>query len=256
MLRACWCRTPSRANFGDALTPWLMHRLTGRMPRYVPPRDTAPHWIVSGSIAGFAHRSSSVWGAGLMWRDEPLCPQARWLAVRGPITRDRVVACGGACPPVCGDPALLLPRLLAPAAGARNGVGLAPHFSDRYRLSPEWLAATGVRLIDMQDGIESVVAALTSCAWIMASSLHGLIVAHAYGIPATRVHLHDLPGGDGVKFDDHYAALDRAPSAPVALDACEWPDWRTLERAAWAPATLSTDALWRSCPFRDDDACD
>ena len=40
----------------------------------------------------------------------------------------------------------------------------------------------------------------------LAVSLHGLIFAHCYGIPAAQVESTALPVGDGVKFLDYYAA--------------------------------------------------
>jgi hypothetical protein len=33
-LPAFWCQSSSPVNFGDALTPWLIHGLTGRLPHY------------------------------------------------------------------------------------------------------------------------------------------------------------------------------------------------------------------------------
>ena len=251
---AFWCRVPSRPNFGDALTPWLVQRLCGHAPRFAPHDDPAPRYFVTGSVAGLAGPGAIVWGTGLMWRDEPLSPAATWLAVRGPLTRARALACGAACPPVWGDPALLLPRLLAPASGPRCGIGFVPHFSDRLRLGDGWAAARALTLIDIQGDVESVVRAITSCEWVLSSSLHGLVVAHAYGIPAVHVRFRDLPTGDGVKFEDHFAALDVDAPRPHTLAHDAAVHLRALEHAAWAPATVDTEPLWQARPFRHVDA--
>jgi pyruvyltransferase len=61
--------------------------------------------------------------------------------------------------------------------------------------------------------VDDVIAQITSCAVIAASSLHGLIVAEAFGIPAMRLP-HALTGGDDAafvdyKFTDYLTALDR-----------------------------------------------
>lgn len=139
--RAFWCRIPSRPNFGDALTPWLINRLAGCYPRFVMPDDPQPKFLVCGSIVGLAGRGCTVWGAGLMWRDEAISPASSFLAVRGPRTRARALACGADCPAVFGDPALLLPRLHVPPSVPRTGLGFVPHFSDRPRLDEGWVVA-------------------------------------------------------------------------------------------------------------------
>lgn len=249
---AFWCRVPSRPNFGDALTPWLIQRLSGRAPRFVPHDHLSSKYIVTGSIAAFAGRQCTVWGAGLMFRDDPICAEADWLAVRGPLTHARARACGAACPPVWGDPGLLLPRLHVPPTKPRRGVGFVPHFSDRPRIPQGWAEARALHLIDIQQGIETVIDEIATCEWVMSSSLHGLIVAHAYGVPAVWVRLRDLPSGDGVKFADHYASVGVDVPAPQPLSIHDTLDRRALERAAWAPARLDTEALWLCCPFRDD----
>ncbi|WKB55804.1 polysaccharide pyruvyl transferase family protein [Eleftheria terrae] len=249
---AFWCRIPSRPNFGDALTPWLIRRLTGHYPRFAMHDHPAPKLFVTGSIAGLAGPGDTVWGCGIMQRDEPLAPGARWLAVRGPRTRQRALACGADCPAVLGDPGLLLPRLYTPPAVQRRGIGLVPHFADRARLDTAAVARHGLRLIDIQQDIESVVDQVVACEWLMSSSLHGLIVAHAYGIPALWVRLWELPSGDGSKFADHYEALGQ-PS-PAALPLCLQDrvlPLAQLARQAWCPGRIEDDALWRSCPLLD-----
>jgi hypothetical protein len=251
--RAFWCRVPSRPNFGDALTPWLIRRLAGRYPRFAMPHDPEHKFFVCGSIVALAGPACTVWGSGLMNRDDPVSPAARFVAVRGPRTRARVLACGADCPPVYGDPALLLPRLYAPPAEPRRGPGFVAHFSDRPRLDEAHMTAQGLRLIDIQQDVETVIDEVAGCEWVMSSSLHGLIVAHTYGVPALWVRLRALPSGDGTKFADHYESLGTAAPAPKDVNAHERLDLRRLERLAWCPSRVDTGALWHSCPFRRDD---
>lgn len=248
--RAFWCRIPSRPNFGDALTPWLIRQLAGRYPRFTPYDDPQPKLFVCGSIVALAGSGCTVWGSGLMNCNDMISPAAQFLAVRGPLSRARALACGAECPTVVGDPALLLPRLHAAPEVPRRGVGFVAHFSDRPRLDEGWAAKQGLRLIDIQQDIEAVIDQATGCEWLMSSSLHGLIVAHAYGIPAVWVRLRDLPSGDGTKFADHYLAIGAAAPAPVTISTYERINLLRLERLAWCPSHIDTGALWRSCPFR------
>jgi pyruvyltransferase len=249
ILRAFWCRVPSRPNFGDALTPWLIHRLTGAYPRFAWPGDPAPKFLVCGSVIAFAGQGCTVWGAGLMNRDDPVSPAARYLAVRGPRTRARALDCGADCPPIYGDPALLLPRLWVPQGPRSGGPGFVAHFSDRPRLDAAHFESRGVQLLDIQDPVEEVIRRIVGCDWILSSSLHGLIVAHAYGVPAVWVRLRDLPSGDGTKFADHFESLGCPVPEPVTVTSDLLCDLVRLEKRAWRPERLETTALWNSCPF-------
>lgn len=53
----------------------------------------------------------------------------------------------------------------------------------------------------------AVVDRIRACRVILSSSLHGLVVAHAYGIPAAWVQFSDKLSGDGSKFRDHAASI-------------------------------------------------
>src|SRR5690606_2919216 len=53
----------------------------------------------------------------------------------------------------------------------------------------------------------AVVDQIRACRVILSSSLHGLVVAHAYGIPAAWVQFSDKLSGDGSKFRDHAASI-------------------------------------------------
>jgi pyruvyltransferase len=246
---AFWCRTPSRPNFGDALTPWLIRRLSGRHPRFVPPSHRREKFFVTGSIVSLARANCIVWGCGIMDAKDRVCPEAHLLAVRGPLTRRRALACGVDCPEIYGDPALLLPRLFVPPQAARRGPSLTPHFSDLPRLDAARLATSGLRVIDLQSPIEIVIAQICQSEWVMSSSLHGLIVSHAYGIPAVWIKFRDLPSGDGSKFRDYYASIGIEGIEPMPVH--DGINTRAIERQAWCPNRIDTDALWRTCPFAD-----
>ena len=75
------------------------------------------------------------------------------------------------------------------------------------RLKGRWRDSAQLQLIDIQDPIETVIDRIASCDCIASSSLHGLIVSHAYGVPAVWIKFRDLPSGDDVKFHDYYLSL-------------------------------------------------
>ncbi len=260
VVRAFWCRIPSRANFGDALTPWLIRRITGRSPMFTAPEAPALKYFVTGSVIAYAGPRSTVWGSGIMNRSDSISTEATLVAVRGPLTRAQALACGAACPEVYGDPALLLPRFYRPPATRRQGVGVVPHFSDMPRLAglsrraadirrgAARLPPAELRLIDLQSPVEHVIDEIAACELIASSSLHGIIAAHAYGVPAVWVKFHDLPAGDDSKFHDYFLSIGTESLRAVRLvDDVIDPD--ELPARATRPGRLDLDALWRACPF-------
>ena len=249
-LSAFWCRIPSRPNFGDALTPWLIRRITGKHPVFVMPEHPRRKYFVTGSIVNLAGPACIVWGAGIMYADDYISPHASLLAVRGPLTRRRALSLGVHCPQVYGDPALLLPRLYRPPVPEASGIGLALHFSDRARLAGTMRLPDGLRLIGMQDPVESVIDQISGCELVVSSSLHGLIVSHAYGIPAVWAEFRPLPSGDGSKFRDYLQSIDCQVTEPLRLQADRLDPAQLRSHKIDPPSAFDLDALWRACPFR------
>ena len=247
---AFWCRVPSRANFGDALTPWLIHRLTGRYPRFRSADDPRHKHLVTGSVIGLAKAPGTVWGSGIMSAGDHLSDGLEILAVRGPLTRERALARNIPCPPVYGDPGLLLPRLYAPDIRATHDLGLALHFSDSPRITAQQFPIP-LKLIDMQQPVEQVVDDILCCRLVASTSLHGLIVSHAYRRPAVWLEFRPLPSGDGSKFRDYLQSIGSGQQQPLRLS----PDKLNLDLLqTWAvapPRDFDDTPLWNACPFRE-----
>lgn len=251
-IHAFWCTIPSRPNFGDGLTPWLIRRLTGQHPSFVRPEDPRQKYLVTGSIVSYARENCSVWGCGILSQNDFISPAAKLLAVRGPLTRARALECGAECPAVYGDPALLLPRLYSPRPNDRRFTcGLIPHFSDMPRMNGACRSSSTLRLIDIQDPIEEVIDQIVSCEFVASSSLHGIITSHAFGIPAVWVKFRNLPSGDDSKFHDYFQSIGQA-SAPDPV----WLEYSRVDPeylAQWLtppPVNLDLEPLWQACPFR------
>ena len=245
---AFWCRIPSRGNVGDRLTPWLVQKITGRYPVFVRPEDGVIKYFVSGSILEYAREQCVIWGTGIISRHDYVSRQATFLAVRGPITRQVALAQGAECPEVYGDPALLLPRFYRPSAKVHLGVGLIPHYSDL----PHLLGRDDreIDLISVLSPVERFVDQVCTHEFIASSSLHGLIISHAYGIPAAWIKFRDLPSGDDSKFYDYFASIGLHDVQPLRVRASDL-DSSQLARHVCLPANCpDLDLLWENCPFR------
>lgn len=248
-----WTLAP---NFGDLLSPWLASRMTGRPVVYAPP-DT-PHVVAVGSIASNARRDSIVWGSGLMgfetkWR----IPRAgRYAAVRGPMTRSILRNIDYDVPRVYGDPALLAPLYFHPAVEKTHDVGLVVRWSER--LWHEVSVGDDVRVVNLATSdVEGVIRALMSCRAIASSSLHGLILADAYGIPNAWLDSDasrggSRPGGGEFKFYDYFASVDKLRhSQALDLASERLTAGRLRERLDFTGDDIAFDhgRLLDACPF-------
>lgn len=178
-------------NFGDELGPEILKRLGHTVKRV--PLDHA-EIVTCGSIIEQVGPDSLIWGSGLMY-DRPAKPK-RVLAVRGALTAARL----GLEDPVLGDPGLLVP-LLWERQPARHRLGVVPHYIDTRSFPDADL------IIDPTQPVDEVIKQITSCSTIASSSLHGLVVADAFGIPTMRLPHPKVKGGD-MKFLDYVSALD------------------------------------------------
>jgi hypothetical protein len=88
---------------------------------------------------------------------------------------------------------------------------------------------------------------------ILSSSLHGLIIANAFGRPAGWVRLSEALFGDDVKFQDYYASvgLERAPRPSGLPGGIDFDG--LMEQAASSPCpdpSILVEKLFEACPFR------
>lgn len=252
-----------RPNFGDAVGPWLVERLTGLSP--VNGRGnslTTPPLATVGSIASWLEQDgTTVWGSGLMNRlTEDEARRLRSLrdisilAVRGADTRKELMdRLGWDVPEVYGDPALLLPRFL-PRHGtpaSKGKVAIVPHFSHVRYFNQD--AGSEIHFVDVEQGLERVVQEIAGARACVSTSLHGIIVAQAYGVPWVWLRLDDhlLAGGD-FKFNDFFTTLDASEIATVNAkkSAVRALDLALLSHSASLPRlTISLDLLLNSFPI-------
>lgn len=205
-------------NFGDLLGPWLVQRMSDRDIKWVPRHE--PHYITIGSILGHVRPSSVAWGVGSFGSEgeKKVTTGNRYLATRGPLTRARLEMYKQSSPRIYGDPALLVPEYHPAVSRQDSKVGLILRWSERVRKRN--FDVDGVRLIDLEtDSIEDTLDAITSCEMIVSTSLHGLILADAYGIPNAWL-IADTGYGKEHKFWDYLLSVGKE-RGPVEVDITE-----------------------------------
>jgi len=191
-----------QGNFGDILTPAILDYFSIKYEFVKNYRDAEA--ISVGSIARRAGNGIKVLGSGIISKSDRIDPTADWKFVRGPYTRDRIRYFGGECPEIYGDPALLLPLIVEPSK-KQYEVGIVPHNVD-HKYIVENFENSNIIGLGTSD-FRKVVDKITQCESIVSSSLHGIICAHAYGIPAAWVKPNQKLKGDNVKFEDYFASV-------------------------------------------------
>lgn len=230
---------PISNNFGDLIGPYIAQKITGRRVMYTELSADYPHYIFGGSVLNHANPHAVVWGAGLGSITDGVNQACTIKAVRGPLTRARVLSIGRDCPAVYGDLGMLMPRFYEPKLKTKRKYGIVPHYVDQYRAFDRYRD-----FIDVFQPIEAVIDEICSCERIYSSSLHGIIIAHAYGIPAAWIKLSDSLGGDGTKFRDYYASIGMDIAQPIDLR-----ENRTLPDFAEVVPQINCEAFLRAFPL-------
>lgn len=235
-------------NFGDQLSPMIIERVLGRPTVWAHQSDCDMAAI--GSILGgimqrkwrrwLALRFSPVhvWGSGFIRAQAADDATTRTLlsvhAVRGHATRSTL----GAPPGLpLGDPGLLAGRLLDKTPAKRHSWAIVPHTVDRDLAVVRGLQAMTPHAVvaDLSADPDATLATIAGADFVISTSLHGLIIADALGIPSIWASLSGRVSGDRFKFNDYYSALGMAAPdrfrlrVPLNLD-------RLRERAGHAPA--------------------
>jgi len=168
-----------------------------------------PHLLLVGSLLEHAEASSIVCGTGFVLNSGSP-PNSEYHMVRGLLSKERIVRAELASEnlPV-GEPGILVDQVF-PTTVERSGIGVVPHYVDEADPMIARWEAEGAKIISPGQVPESFVAELAECEAVVSTSLHGLVFAHAYGIPTTWVVLSDRVLGDGFKFRDYYSGLGNA----------------------------------------------
>lgn len=217
-------------NFGDYISKVIVEHFSGRIAAHA---SAGGKFIAVGSVMHSARAGDVVWGTGVHpnFLHTPTPSKLDVRAVRGPLTRTHLLDHGTPCPEVYGDPGILLPMVYEPKSLPPSGPRLLAHVRDVDALKDDTLAS-----IDIQAPWQSVIDEICSSEVVVSTSLHGLIVAEAYGVPAVWLR---VAGHQGVfKYLDYYASTERFPipvrSSAEALDAVDsWPvpDLSTLSQS-------------------------
>jgi pyruvyltransferase len=164
-----------------------------------------------GSILGHLKKSNFsgiVLGSGLISKDDSFDGRNCDIqALRGPLTLERVKGAGNV---VFGDLGLLVSHVF-PSALSKSikKISIMPHYVDLNNpfLLKMLNESADLNLINVTNNSVRVLTEIVSSKLIITSSLHGLIAADSYGIPAIWVSFSNDILGDEFKYKDYMSGV-------------------------------------------------
>jgi pyruvyltransferase len=245
-----------KPNFGDWIGPRLYKEISGQEPYFL---NTQVRWpaqttLSVGSILGavIIPDNTVIWGSGILASDQNFQRPKKIHAVRGPRTWKRCKELGYSCPEVFGDPAILLSRFYNPQVVQTFELGIIPHYVDIEAARAFYANEENVKIIDVRQSVDTVVADILSCRVLVSSSLHGIILSHTYNRSCAWIEFSKKLDGDGVKFNDYFEAPGpfSVPKPKIVKSNT------TIQQfIGWAEDSASPDIeqlrepLLQACPF-------
>lgn len=176
------------------------------------------HLYTVGSIIFMGLQDAVIWGSGLLYENSLPYFVKKFKnklikldirAVRGPKTREILCKYGYNCPEIYGDPAILMPLIYNPVHEKKYEYTIIHHMD-----SNELNEGVSILTKDYKGFIDRIVKSKL----IISGSLHGIILAEAYGVPA--ILLLDRKNINMFKYEDYYFGTGRKVF-PVARNVRE-----------------------------------
>lgn len=215
--------------------------------------------VIGSTIDMLCKKNTEIWGAGIIDEKTTLSIKpVKVHAVRGPLTRKKLLEQGVECPEVYGDPALLISKYYKPNVKKKYAIGFIPHRSNietikDFTADGEPLSKRNdILVIDLSnyDRWTDVIDQICSCENIISASLHGLIMAEAYKIPNLWIEFGKPLIGGHFKFHDFFLSMGRDREASYIIENNELSikDIK-VELSTWQPGNINLQLLIDSAPF-------
>lgn len=157
-------------------------------------------------------------GAGKLHEKTKVPSNAKILALRGPLTAKGVKGNY-----ILADPGLLADELV-PLPNQEYNLGIVAHWTDKELATDKRFLKYDPLIINVADDPLEVITQIGKCKKIISSSLHGIILADAFGIPrrieiAPRMLTHKHQEGGLFKWHDYSASIGMGLRIGVTQEA-------------------------------------
>lgn len=177
-------------NVGDTLTPVILEHFTKHKAEWVSSLEDNK-LLMCGSILEFAKPGDIVLGAGTYSCIKKDLHGVDVRALRGVLSGQA---------PAYGDPGVLLPLIYKPNVKKDTMTGFIPHLWDQRTFQEGY--------IDVNLPWKEFVKAILKCDNIVTSSLHGAVIADAYGVPCEWIESPIVPGAR-IKYADYLTSMSK-----------------------------------------------
>ena len=216
-------------NFGDAVNVRFWKEMANKSVRFT---KEGPHYITTGSILCRAKSNSIIFGTGFISvkgdlggeqfseyksHNKKYVIPKEVIAVRGPLSRQKMLQFGVECPANYGDPLILMPCIYDKRNTVSDRtVGIIPHYVDQnsphFKLLINNLKTKGykVKLIDIRVGhnYEKLIDEINKCEYIISSSLQGVMMGIVYNKKTIFIEFSNNVIGRGFKFQDFFLSIN------------------------------------------------
>ena len=148
-------------------------------------------------------------------------------ATRGPLSRKILTNLGFACPEIYGDPGIIVRHFYNPQPQIQNyKIGIIFHQSHQKLIDKnlDLLNNENIKIISInREGdseVEDFIDDVHSCHFIFSTSLHGIVIAQAYGIPFQwlRIKETSIHRDEEFKFKDYFLGINSPFQPPLIID--------------------------------------
>lgn len=253
-MKVYWSRCK---NFGDNITPYLYEKITGE--KSIFSNDKKQKAIVCFGTGSIIHHACCwnnliIWGSGIIEENTKVKfgKNVKILSVRGPITQRKLISLGYQCPESYGDIGLLLPRFYEPTIEKKYKVGIIPHYVDYELCKKMFSGQPNIKIIDVREPVEHVVNNILECEMTLSSSLHGIIVSHAYGLKCAYIKFSNKVIGGNTKFWDYYGSIDIIKPKPIWITDVKTEEQlvKMVDNYVQPKFPIQTDHIMKLCPFK------
>ena len=249
-------------NWGDDLNKYMFEYITGQQVIFLPFTKIYPfypviHYSLIGSIIGFYRLDNTIiYGSGLIDPSKKLTGNPKKiLSVRGPKTRLALLEKGFDCPEIYGDPALLLPLFYNPKIEKKDIITIIYNEATPKEKVDLWIAKcffeTEVRVLAMNEyeNWTDVIDAIIESKYVISESLHGLIVAEAYGIPSVWVEFIEHKSFWSFKYQDFYESINKFDMKSIKASDEDLNLKINNFIMNWKPGNIEYENMLRVFPF-------
>ena len=201
-----WNDTP---NFGDYINVPIYSHFLKNIVDSKKKKDIVVLGV--GSVIQISNFDSVIWGSGFLEKksDEKIKNRNIKLdirLIRGPLTGEKLTQLGFRPPKLYGDPALLMPLLYKPQIqDLKEKRLIISHFWDFDFFNSH---SKNIKIVNAgTNDYEKIINCIYNSEVVISTSLHGIILSEAYGVPAIYLKINKKI--DDFKFRDYYYSTNR-----------------------------------------------